>query len=65
MPYYRIIVAEARSKRDGKYIDLLGTYNPMVEPKKIELDTKKYQDWVTKGAIPTQTVKSLYNKVAK
>jgi small subunit ribosomal protein S16 len=61
-PFYRIIIAEARSKRDGKYIDLLGTYNPMVSPKIIELDTEKYQAWVAKGAQPTTTVKSLYNK---
>ncbi|MGI5827457.1 MAG: 30S ribosomal protein S16 [Patescibacteria group bacterium] len=64
-PFYRIIVAEARSKRDGKYIDLLGTYNPMVEPKKIEIDTEKYDAWVKKGAQPTLTVKSLYRKISQ
>lgn len=63
--YYRIVVAEAKSKRDGKYTDLLGTYNPMVADKQIELDTVKYQDWIKKGAQPTPTVKDLFEKVSK
>lgn len=64
-PFYRIIVAEAKSKRDGKNIEILGTYNPIVKPKKIDLNLEKYQDWIKKGAQPTQTVKSLYNKLQK
>jgi len=63
--YYRIVVAEAKSKRDGKYTDLLGTYNPMISDKQITLDTAKYQDWLKKGAQPTLTVKSLFEKVSK
>jgi small subunit ribosomal protein S16 len=62
MPYYRIIVSEARSKRNGKYIDLIGTYNPMVNPKVIDIDNQKYSSWIAKGAQPTQTVKSLFAK---
>ncbi len=61
-PYYRIIVAEAKSKRDGKYVDLIGSYNPMVTPKEIKIDAVKYQDWMKKGAQPTETVKSLFRK---
>jgi small subunit ribosomal protein S16 len=64
-PSYRIIIAEAKSKRDGRYIDLLGTYNPMVDPKEIKINTKKYNDWIKKGAQPTETVKSLYRKIEK
>jgi len=63
--YYRIVVAEAKSKRDGKYTDLLGTYNPMISDKQITLDITKYQDWLKKGAQPTLTVKSLFEKVSK
>ena len=62
-PRYRIVVVEARSKRDGKYIELLGTYNPLTQPSEIKLDLEKYQSWVKKGAQPTNTVRSLYQKV--
>ena len=59
-PFYRIIVAEAKSKRDGAYIDVLGTYNPMVSPKEIKIDVAKYDDWVKKGAQPTETIAGIY-----
>ena len=49
-PAYRIIVTERRSKRDGKYIDLVGTYNPSMNPVNFELDKEKLKDWLTKGA---------------
>ncbi len=61
-PSYRIVVAEARSKRDGKYKEGLGHYNPLTNPATIKLDKKKYQDWLKKGAQPTETVRHLYNK---
>ena len=64
-PHYRIVVAEAKSKRDGKTTDILGSYNPNVTPKEIVLDTKKYNNWIEKGAQPTNTVRNLYNKVNK
>ena len=64
-PFYRIIVAEAKSKRDGKNIDQIGTYNPMVNPKEINIDTAKYDSWIKKGAQPTLTVKSLFRKISK
>lgn len=64
-PFYRIIVNEAKSKRDGKFIDLLGTYNPMSDPKEIKIDKVKYQDWLKNGAQPTNTVKGLFKKISK
>lgn len=63
-PFYRIIVAEAKSKRDGKYIDLIGTYNPLSQPAEIKLDQQKYQDWLKKGAQPTDTVRGLFKKIS-
>jgi small subunit ribosomal protein S16 len=59
---FRIVVAEAKSKRDGKYVDLLGTYQPLLKNNKVKVDKKKYQGWLQKGAQPTQTVKKLVEK---
>lgn len=64
-PAYRIVIAEAKSKRDGRYIDLLGTYNPLASPAKVNIDRKKYQEWIQKGAQPTDTVKHLYQNLLK
>lgn len=61
-PHYRIVVNEARSKRDGKYTDHLGFYNPLSDPKEFVLDQQKYQSWLEKGAQPTDTVRKLVNK---
>lgn len=61
-PHYRIIVTERRSKRDGKYLESLGHYNPLSIPKVIQLDRARYTFWVGKGAQPSATVKSLYQK---
>ncbi|HAU98938.1 MAG: 30S ribosomal protein S16 [Microgenomates group bacterium GW2011_GWF2_45_18] len=61
---YRIVVAEAKSKINGKYIDLLGHYNPSSTPKEIVLDLVKYDAWVKKGAQPTTTVASLAKRMA-
>ena len=61
-PSYRIVVVEARSKRDGKYTDLLGFYNPLTNPATIKLDKKKYDYWLEKGAQPTSTVRNLAQK---
>jgi small subunit ribosomal protein S16 len=57
---YRIVVGEARSKRDGKFTDLLGHYNPNTNPATIVFDTNKYHQWIKKGAQPTKTVKLLF-----
>ena len=64
-PYYKIVVADARYPRDGRFIEEIGAYNPMKEPSMIELDTEKYDQWVKNGARPTDTVKALYNKASK
>ena len=63
-PYYRVVVKEKRSKRDGKYIELLGTYNPMTNPAEVKLNTERVQYWIGVGAQPTQTAASLIKKSA-
>ncbi len=60
---YRIVVSEAKSKRDGKYVDHLGYYNPHTNPHTVKLDKDKYNNWLEKGAKPTQTVRHLAEKV--
>lgn len=60
-PHYRIVVNEARDKRDGKYVALVGHYSPIV-PKKLEIDVKVYEEWVKKGAKPTDTVAALLKR---
>lgn len=62
-PMYRIVVDEARNKRDGKYIENLGYYIPTTTPKTITLDLEKYDAWLKKGAKPTLTVAALEKKV--
>lgn len=61
-PYYRIVVAEKRSKLTGQYIDLLGNYDPNDPKNKLTIDKKRYADWITKGAKPTDTVRQLVAK---
>ncbi len=58
-PHYRIVVNEARTKRDGKYIDLIGHYAPTQTPKVLEMNLERYKEWITKGAQPTDTVAHL------
>jgi small subunit ribosomal protein S16 len=58
-PFYRVVVKEKRSKRDGKYIENLGTYNPMANPAEVELKHERIQYWIGVGAQPTETVASL------
>ncbi len=62
-PQYRIVVAEARSKISGKYLDLLGTYNPRKKPSEFNLNLTKYQSWLKKGAQPTETIRKLAKKL--
>ena len=61
-PFYRIVVADARSPRDGRFIEEIGYYNPMTEPKEIKLDAEKAKKWLANGAQPTETVKVLFKK---
>lgn len=63
-PYYRIIVANNESKRDGKFLDIIGTYDPMQEPESVSIDTEKLNDWLGKGAKPSVTVSNLIKKHA-
>ncbi len=59
---YKIIVNEAKSKRDGRYVELLGFYNPNTNPKTIKLNKKRLQFWLSQGAQPTDTVRRLIKK---
>ncbi|MFC1653221.1 30S ribosomal protein S16 [Patescibacteria group bacterium] len=64
-PHYRIVVAEAKSKRDGKVTEKIGHYDPLSKPATIKIDLKKYKSWIEKGAKPTNTVKNLAERVKK
>jgi small subunit ribosomal protein S16 len=64
MPYYRIVVADIEAKRDGRFLDIVGTYDPLKDPAEIHFDAAKLQSWLDQGAKPTQTVKSLIAKHA-
>ncbi len=61
-PFYRIIVADSENKRDGKFLDIVGTYDPLQDPATVKIDNNKLQDWLGRGALPTTTVKSLIKK---
>ena len=61
-PFYRIVVADSRVARDAKYIDLIGTYNPISNPEEVKIDNEKAQQWIKNGAQPTATVKALLVK---
>ena len=58
-PIYRVVVADQRSPRDGRFIEIVGRYNPQTEPSLIELDEAKVKDWLAKGAQPTEPVSRL------
>ncbi len=62
-PSYRIVVADSRSPRDGRYIDQVGFYNPLTNPATITVDQEKAVDWLRRGAEPTETVAILLKKV--
>lgn len=61
-PFYRVVVADSRYPRDGRFIEEIGTYNPVVEPAQFNIDAEKAQKWIKNGAQPTDTVKSLLKK---
>lgn len=61
-PFYRIVVIDSRKKRDGKYIEKLGHYNPMVHPTEVLIDEEKALKWLQQGAIPSDTVKNLFSR---
>lgn len=58
-PYYRVVVADSRYPRDGRFIEQVGTYNPMTEPATVDFDAEKITKWISNGAQPTDTVKRL------
>ena len=61
-PFYRIIVADSRSPRDGRFIEEIGTYNPLKDPAEIKIDVEAAQKWISNGAQPTDTVRALLKK---
>ena len=58
-PFYRVVVADSRYPRDGRFIEQVGTYNPMTEPATVDFDAEKITKWISNGAQPTDTVKRL------
>ena len=62
-PIYRVVVADSRSPRDGRFIEIVGRYNPQTEPSTIELDEAKVKDWLAQGAQPTESVARLIKAV--
>ncbi|WP_077598001.1 30S ribosomal protein S16 [Olsenella urininfantis] len=62
-PYYRVVVADGRMPRDGRYIELVGRYNPLTTPKTIDLDLEKVDEWIAKGAQPSGAVSHLIDIV--
>jgi small subunit ribosomal protein S16 len=58
-PVYRVVVADSRSPRDGKFIEIVGRYNPQTDPSTIDLDEAKVKDWISKGAQPSESVQRL------
>ena len=61
-PFYRIVAADSRSPRDGRFIEVVGTYNPIVEKDNVTIDKEKVTKWINNGALPTDTVKSILKK---
>ena len=61
-PFYRVVVADSRSPRDGRFIEEVGYYDPMKEPAEIKLDAEKVKTWIANGAQPTDTVRALIKK---
>jgi len=62
-PFYRIVVADIRSPRDGRFIEKIGIYDPKSDPSRIEVDKEKALSWIKKGAKPTNTVQKLFDKI--
>ncbi|GAE29218.1 MULTISPECIES: 30S ribosomal protein S16 [Halalkalibacter] len=60
-PFYRVVVADSRSPRDGRFIEEIGTYNPLTQPAKVDLEEEKALEWMLKGAKPSDTVRNLFS----
>ena len=61
-PFYRVVVADSRYPRDGRFIEEIGTYNPMADPAEVKIDGEKAKKWISNGAQPTDTVKAILKK---
>ena len=61
-PFYRIVAADSRSPRDGRFLETVGTYNPITNPAEVKIDEEKAMHWLNNGAIPTETVRNLLSK---
>jgi small subunit ribosomal protein S16 len=61
-PFYRIVVADSRARRDGRFIDIVGYYNPLPNPAEVKIDEEKALKWLRVGALPTDTARSLLSK---
>jgi small subunit ribosomal protein S16 len=61
-PFYRIVAADSEAPRDGKFLENLGTYNPLLEPEEVTLKTDRIKHWMEKGATPTATVRTVLKK---
>ena len=64
-PFYRVVVADSKYARDGRFIEEIGTYNPLVDPAEIKIDVEKANQWIKNGAQMTDTVKALLKKVSE
>jgi small subunit ribosomal protein S16 len=62
-PFYRVVVADSRYPRDGRFIEEIGTYNPLTDPAEIKIDAEKASKWIANGAQPTDTVKVMLKKI--
>jgi small subunit ribosomal protein S16 len=61
-PFYRVVVADSRFPRDGRFIEEIGTYNPLTDPAEVKIDSERVKYWISNGAQPTDTVKTLLKK---
>lgn len=61
-PFYRVVVADSKARRDGRFIEILGYYNPLVEPAEVKVDEEKALKWLSDGAVPTDTVKNILSR---
>ena len=62
-PFYRVVVADSRYPRDGRFIEEIGTYNPLTDPAEVKIDAEKATKWIANGAQPTDTVKAMLKKI--
>lgn len=61
-PFFRIVVADSKARRDGAFIDVIGYYNPITQPAEVKIDEEKVLKWLNVGALPTDTTRSLFSK---